>query len=91
MLLIQSGYDGGYQLSREKNHEAIITYEYYQTKDIKWYSEYKKRVKEHWSYKENYRKIRWYKDRRKKILYLKFIVRCSIILICNKKTLECRK
>ena len=42
MLLIQSGYEGGYQLSREKNHEAIITYEYYQTEDIKWYEEYKK-------------------------------------------------
>ena len=51
----------------------------------------KLRVKGYWSYKENYRKIIWYKDRRKKILYLKFIVRCSIILICNKKTLECRK
>lgn len=23
--------------------------------------------------------------------YLKFIIRCSIILICNKKTLECGK
>ena len=42
MLLIQSGYEGGYQLSREKNHESIITYEYYQTEDIKWYEEYKK-------------------------------------------------
>lgn len=41
MLLIESGYEGGYQLSREKNHGAIITYEYYQTEDIKWYSEYK--------------------------------------------------
>lgn len=42
MLIIQSGYEGGYQLSREKNHEAIITYEYYQTEDVKWYAEYEK-------------------------------------------------
>lgn len=42
MLLIKSGYEGGYQLSREKNHEGIITYEYYQTEDIKWYAEHKK-------------------------------------------------
>ncbi len=42
LLIIQSGYEGGYQLSREKNHEAIITYEYYQTEDVEWYEEYKK-------------------------------------------------
>ena len=42
LLVIQSGYEGGYQLSREKNHNAIITYEYYQTEDVKWYAEYKK-------------------------------------------------
>lgn len=39
LLIIQSGYEGGYQLSREKNHEAVITYEYYQTEKVKWYSE----------------------------------------------------
>lgn len=37
--IIKSGYEGGYQLSREKNHEAIITYEYFQTEKVKWYEE----------------------------------------------------
>lgn len=36
LLLIQYGYESGYQLSMEKNHEAIITYEYYQTEYKKW-------------------------------------------------------
>ena len=27
LMIIQSGYEGGYQLTREKSHEAIITYE----------------------------------------------------------------
>ena len=31
LLIIESGYEGAYQLTREKNHEAVITYEYYQT------------------------------------------------------------
>lgn len=39
LLIIQSGYEGGYQLSREKNHEAVITYEYYQTEKVNWYEE----------------------------------------------------
>ena len=37
--IIKSGYEGGYQLSREKNHEAVITYEYFQTEKVKWYEE----------------------------------------------------
>lgn len=43
LMIIQSGYEGGYQLSREKSHEAIITYEYYQTEKVNWYEE-----KEQW-------------------------------------------
>ena len=39
LLIIQSGYEGSYQLSREKNHEAVITYEYYQTEKVNWYAE----------------------------------------------------
>lgn len=39
LLIIQSGYEGGYQLTREKNHEAVITYEYYQTEKVNWYAE----------------------------------------------------
>ena len=31
--------EGGYQLTREKNHEAVITYEYYQTEKVNWYEE----------------------------------------------------
>ena len=27
------------QLTRKKNHEAVITYEYYQTEKVKWYAE----------------------------------------------------
>ena len=38
-MIIESGYEGGYQLTREKNHEAVITYEYYQTKKINRYAE----------------------------------------------------
>lgn len=41
LLIMQSGYEGGYQLSREKSHEAIITYEYYQTEKVNWYEEKK--------------------------------------------------
>ena len=39
LMIIQSGYEGGYQLTREKSHEAVITYEYYQTEKVKWYAE----------------------------------------------------
>ena len=39
LLIIQSGYEGSYQLSREKNHESVITYEYYQTEKVNWYAE----------------------------------------------------
>lgn len=39
LMIIQSGYEGGYQLTREKSHEAVITYEYYQTEKVKWYTE----------------------------------------------------
>lgn len=42
LLIIQSGYEGAYQLTREKSHSEIITYEYYQTEKIKWYYEYEK-------------------------------------------------
>ena len=42
LLIIQSGYEGGYCLSREKSHSQIITYEYYQTEKVKWYAEYEK-------------------------------------------------
>ena len=39
LMIIESGYEGGYQLTREKNHEAVITYEYYQTEKANWYAE----------------------------------------------------
>ena len=39
LMIIQSGYEGCYQLTREKSHEAVITYKYYQTEKIKWYGE----------------------------------------------------
>lgn len=39
LLIIESGYEGAYQLTREKNHEAVITYEYYQTEKVNWYEE----------------------------------------------------
>lgn len=42
LCIIESGYEGGYQLSREKSHNSVITYEYYQTEKIKWYAEYEK-------------------------------------------------
>ena len=45
LQIIESGYEGGYQLIREKSHSAIITYEYYQTEKIKWYEEYKEWTK----------------------------------------------
>lgn len=41
LLIIKSGYEGGYALSREKSHSQIITYEYYQAEKVKWYAEYK--------------------------------------------------
>ena len=41
LMIIESGYEGGYQLTREKNHEAVITYEYYQTEKVEWYSDIK--------------------------------------------------
>lgn len=41
LLIIESGYEGAYQLTREKNHEAVITYEYYQTEKVNWYEEKK--------------------------------------------------
>ena len=41
LMIIESGYEGGYQLTREKNHEAVITYEYYQTEKANWYAEKK--------------------------------------------------
>ena len=40
--IIEYGYEGGYQLSREKSHNSVITYEYYQTEKIKWNAEYEK-------------------------------------------------
>lgn len=42
LLILESGYEGGYQLTREKSHEAVITYEYYQTEKVKWYADYEK-------------------------------------------------
>ena len=41
LLIIKSGYEGGYALTRENSHSQIITYQYYQTEKIKWYPEYK--------------------------------------------------
>lgn len=41
LRIIQSGYEGGYQLTREKSHEAVITYEYYQTEKVNWYTDIK--------------------------------------------------
>ena len=41
LLIIKSGYEGGYSLLREKSHSQIITYEYFQTEKVKWYAEYK--------------------------------------------------
>ena len=45
LLIIQSGYEGAYALSRENSHSQIITYEYYQTEKVKWYADYKDKVK----------------------------------------------
>lgn len=39
--IIKSGYEGSYLCEREKSHNKIITYEYYQTEKIKWFEEYK--------------------------------------------------
>ena len=41
LLIIESGYEGAYQLTREKNHEAVIIYEYYQTEKVNWYPDIK--------------------------------------------------
>ena len=41
LMIIESGYEGGYQLTREKIHEGVITYEYYQTEKVEWYSDIK--------------------------------------------------
>ena len=41
LMIIESGYEGGYQLTREKSHEGVITYEYYQTEKVEWYSDIK--------------------------------------------------
>lgn len=41
LLLIQSQYEGAYKKELEKSHSQIITYEYYQTEKISWYSESK--------------------------------------------------
>lgn len=42
LLIIQSGYEGGYILEREKSHSQILTYEYYQTEKVNWYFEHEK-------------------------------------------------
>ena len=41
LLIIESGYEGRYLLSRENSHGQIITYQYYQTEKIKWYEDYR--------------------------------------------------
>lgn len=45
LLVIESGYEGSYSLTREKSHSQIITYQYYQTENIKWYFECEKWAK----------------------------------------------
>lgn len=45
LLVIESGYEGSYSLTREKSHSQIITYQYYQTENIKWYFEHEKWAK----------------------------------------------
>lgn len=42
LKLIQVGFKGSYMCSCEKSHGEIEKYEYYQTEDVKWYSDYKK-------------------------------------------------
>lgn len=42
LLIIESGYEGGYILEREKSHSQILTYEYYQTEKVNWYFEHEK-------------------------------------------------
>ena len=39
LLLIKSQYEGAYKKEIEKSHSQVITYEYYQTEKVKWYSE----------------------------------------------------
>lgn len=39
LLIIESGYEGGFELIREKSHNEIITYKYYQTEDVEWYED----------------------------------------------------
>ena len=41
LLIIQSQYEGAYKKEIEKSHSQIITYEYYQTEKVNWYSEIK--------------------------------------------------
>ena len=41
LLLIKSQYEGAYKKEIEKSHSQVITYEYYQTEKINWYSEVK--------------------------------------------------
>lgn len=41
LMVIESGYEGAYALTRENSHSQIITYQYYQTEKVKWYAEYK--------------------------------------------------
>jgi len=41
LLLMQSGYEGAYKKELEKSHSQIITYEYYQTEKVNWYSDIK--------------------------------------------------
>lgn len=39
LLIIKSGYEGAYKKEIEKSHSQIITYEYYQTEKINWYTD----------------------------------------------------
>ena len=41
LMIIASGYEGGYALTRENSHSQVITYQYYQTEKISWYPEHK--------------------------------------------------
>ena len=58
LLVIESGYEGSYSLTREKSHNQRITYEYYQTEKVKWYFEKEKmgKVTKHRNGKKNNRK-----------------------------------
>lgn len=39
--IIKTGYKGSYHIEKEKSHSKLITYEIFQTEDVKWYSEFK--------------------------------------------------